>query len=158
VSSSLLNPVHNLQELKQVLDEAGYSSQEKASAPGQACLEVRVPETDLHLDIRPGTSLLEDRWEFYLACPVSIPDSRFASLAELLSDFNRLLPWGSTGLAEDDTPYFHWSPTAALSTMTGIHLLELVQMVLFFGRQLSLQMRDLLRQLSMAEITTPALS
>lgn len=150
---SLLQPVHSLQELQDMLAEVGYSAQTAVSEPGNASLQINVPDTNLHLNISSGQHL-EERWEFYLACPVQIPEQRFAQVTELLANFNRHLPWGSLGLIEDDMPYFSWSPTISLTAISGFHLLELIQMVVFLGKELAQQICDLLLQMTSPELAT----
>lgn len=158
MTSPLLQPVHSLSDLQQVLAEGGYAALQAPDSSGGNYVRLPIPETDLFLDIRPVADNLDERWEFYLAYPVNVPESRFAHLTDVLVDFNRRLPWGTTGLAEDDTPYFSWAPTTALSALSGFRLLELVQMVLFFGRQLASQMAEMLRKFAHLEpVNTPAL-
>jgi hypothetical protein len=157
LTSPLLQPVHSLSDLQQVLTEGGYAALQTPGSSGLDYLRLPIPETDLFLDIRPASDNLDERWEFYLAYPVNVPESRFANLTDVLVDFNRRLPWGSTGLAEDDTPYFRWSPTTALTAISGFRLLELVQMVLFFGRQLATQMAEMLLKFASLDPTMPTI-
>jgi hypothetical protein len=151
VTSPLLQPMDSLQAFQDVLAEAGYSAEQIQVLAGAHYLRLQIPETELFLDIRPDAKGLDLRWEFYLAYPVDVPESRFGQLTHLLSDFNRRLPWGSIGLAEDDTPFFRWSPTTSLSAISAFRLLELVQMVLFLGCQLATQMADMLLRLKPTE-------
>ena len=151
MTSPLLQPVHSLSDVQQVLSEGGYAALPTPDPAGLEYLRLPIPDTDLFLEIRPASENLDERWEFYLAYPVNVPENRFALCSEWLVDFNRRLPWGSTGLAEDDSPYFRWSPTTSLNAISGFRPLELVQMVLFFGRQLASQMADLLVKLASVE-------